>query len=303
MIWQETANNFYNGEDMKNVIITGANSGLGFETAKKIAKNKEYRVVLACRNEIKAEQAKAEIIGATGNDNVVAMKLDVSLLSSVREFSNEYIKEYGTVDVLINNAGISAMRESGTTAEGFEVVFATNYLGHFLLTRLLLPHFAANGRIINITSDMHNPPGGIDWQGVEYLAHEAIDDRKRYSYSKLCAIYFTHKLDEVLKSQGSTVTVNSFNPGFMVATNFSGGHADKLRALAVKTTMPDRYGELESSSDALAQVATEDRFSEVSGEYFDRSINTKRSSDLSYVKENQDELWEKSLEYCGIKGD
>ncbi len=287
---------------MKNVIITGANSGLGFETAKKIAKDKDYRVILACRNDEKAKQAMADITAATGNENTDAMKLDVSLLSSVRKFAEEYIEKYGTVNVLINNAGISSMRESGTTAEGFEVVFATNYLGHFLLTLLLLPHFSDVGRIINITSDMHNPPGGIEWQGVEYLAYKAMADRRRYAYSKLCAIYFTHKLDEILKSRESSVTVNSFNPGFMAATNFSGGHADKLRSFAVKTTMPERYGELGSSSDALTRIATEEGFSKVSGEYFDRSVNTKRSSDLSYVKENGEELWAKSLEYCGIKG-
>ena len=287
---------------MKNVIITGANSGLGFETAKKIAKDQEFRVILACRNAEKAEAARNAIAKETGNENVGFMILDTSLLSSVRAFAENYIAKYGTVDVLINNAGISSMRDSGTTAEGFEVVFATNYLGHFLLTQLLLPRLSANGRVINVTSDMHNPPGGIEWKGVEYLAHEAMDDRKRYSYSKLCAIYLTHKLDEMLKEKGSAITVNSFNPGFMATTNFSGGHADKMRALAVKTTMPERYGELETSSDALAQIATQAQFSGISGAYFDRSTNTKKSSELSYSKENQEELWKKSLAYCGLDG-
>ena len=286
---------------MKNVIITGANSGLGFETAKKIAKDNEYRIILACRNAEKAAAAKEKIIDETGNENVDYMILDTSILSSVRSFADAYLLKYGAVDVLINNAGISSMRSSGMTQEGFEVVFATNYLGHFLLTQLLLPHMTPNGRILNISSDMHNPPGGIEWKGVEYLAHEALDDRKRYSYSKLCAIYFTHKLDEVLKEKGSAVTVNSFNPGFMATTNFSGGHADKMRALAVKTTMPERYGELETSSDALAQIATGAQFSEISGAYFDRSIHTKESSSLSYNKENREELWQSSLAYCGLE--
>ena len=286
---------------MKTIVITGANSGLGFETAKKIAACKDNRVILACRNDAKAAQAKADIIAATGNETVETLRLDTSLLSSVRAFTDNYIKAYGTVDVLINNAGISPMRDSGTTEEGFEVVFATNYLGHFLLTQLLLPHMAKDGRIINVTSDMHNPPGGIEWKGVEYPAHEAMADRRRYSYSKLCAIYFTLKLDELLKEHGSSVSVNSFNPGYMAATNFSGGHTDKARALVVKTTMPDRYGELETSSDALAQIAVDSRFDGVSGQYFDRSTSIKKSSELSYSKENRDELWSKSLEYCGLQ--
>ena len=285
---------------MKNVIITGANSGLGFETAKKIAVYEEYRVILACRNAEKAETAKDIIIAETGNENVEVMILDTSLLASVRAFVDAYLSKYYTVDVLINNAGISPMRDTGTTAEGFEVVFATNYLGHFLLTQLLLPHFSAAGRIISVTSDMHNPPGGIEWRGVEYLAHEAMADRRRYSYSKLCAIYFTLKLDEILRDQGMSISANSFNPGYMAATNFSGGHTDKARALVVKTTMPDRYGELGSSSDALAQIAVDRQFDGVSGQYFDRSINTKASSELSYNKENREDLWKASLKYCGL---
>ena len=86
----------------------------------------------------------------------------------------------------------------------------------------------------------------------------------------------------------------------MSATNFSGGHADKARSLVVKTTMPERYGELESSSTALARLATEAEFSRISGQYFDRSVNTKRSSELSYNKDHENELWEKSREYCNL---
>lgn len=284
---------------MKNVIITGANSGLGFETVKKIAGDKDCRVILACRSKEKAENAKAQIIAETNNPNIETMELDTSLLSSVRVFARDYCYRFGPVDVLINNAGISPMH-GGTTAEGFELVFATNYLGHFLLTELLLPHMAENARILSITSDMHNPPGGIEWKGVEHLAHPIENDRRKYSYSKLCLIYYTHKLDERLRLEGSKITVNTFNPGFMSATNFSGGHADKARSLVVKTTMPERYGELESSSTALARLATEAEFSGISGQYFDRSVNTKRSSELSYNKDHENELWEKSREYCNL---
>ena len=285
---------------MKNAIITGANSGLGFETAKKIARDNGYRLILACRNAERAAAARDRIITETGNAHIEAMVLDTSLLSSVRAFSNAYLTKYDTVDLLINNAGISPMRDSGLTVEGFEVVFATNYLGHFLLTQLLLPHMVTGGRIINVSSDMHNPPGGIEWKGVEYLAHEAVNDRRRYSYSKLCMIYLTHKLDEVLKEQGTAVTVNSFNPGYMAATNFSGGHMDKARSLVVKTTMPERYGELETSSDALAKIAVEPRYSQISGEYFDRSTDIGRSSELSFNKDHSEELWTRSLAFCSL---
>ena len=299
---------------MKNVIITGGNSGLGFETAKKIAKDRDYRIILACRNAEKAADAKEKIIAETGNENIDTMLLDTSLLFSVRAFADAYLTKYETVDVLINNAGVSAMKANGVTAEGFELVFATNYLGHFLLTQLLLPHFAEKGRIISVSSDMHNPPGGIEWKSTEYLAHEAMEDRSRYSHAKLCVIYFTLKLDELLRAEGSSVTANSFNPGFMMATNFmaggpggpggpgapGGGRPAQAHTIDVKTAMPDRYGEVGTSSDALAQIATDSQFDGVSGQYFDRSINTAASSELSYNRENREELWVKSLEYCGL---
>ena len=285
---------------MKNVIITGASSGLGLETAKKIAKDENYRIILACRNLEKAEKVKEEIEQETNNHNIEVMQIDTSLKSSVNNFVDTYLAKYNSVDVLINNAGISPMRENGMTEEGFEIVFATNYLGHFLLTMRLLEYMAKDARIINITSDMHNPPGGISWQGTPYLAYEAKDDRRRYSYSKLCLIYFTHTLNEKLKEQGSHILVNSFNPGYMGDTNFSGAHADKARSFMIKTTMPDRYGELATSSTALASVATSSEFKDITNAYFDRSTSVKESSPLSYNKENADELFKNSLKYAGL---
>ena len=285
---------------MKTIIITGANSGLGFETARKVAKNQDYKVILACRNMEKAEQAKEKIVGDTGNDNVVTMQLDTSSLASVRSFAEKIEASGETVDALVNNAGITAMGNTGMTEEGFELVFATNYLGHFLLIQSLLPHMAEDGRIINVSSDMHNPPGGgLTWNGVEAIAHPAEDDRRKYSYSKLCMIYLTHELSRRLQEEGRHITVNSFNPGFMADTNFSKG-GGKARELMVKATMPDRYGKLETSSDALAQLVVEEQFGKVSGEYFDRSTNTAKSSDLSYNDENAKELWDKSIEYCTL---
>ncbi len=284
---------------MKTVIITGANSGLGFETARKIAENSDYRVILACRNSEKAEAAKNTIVNETGNRNIVTMKLDTSSLKSVRAFAQCVAEIPENIDVLINNAGVSPA-VSGVTEDGFELVFATNYLGHFLLTNLLLPKMADNARIFNVASDMHNPPGGIEWHGAEILAHPSQDDRRKYSYSKLCNIYFTYELDRRLRESGRGITVNAFNPGFMADTNFSKGKG-KLRSVAVKTTMPERYGTLEASSDALAELAVSGEFENVSGKYFDRSTKYIKSSELSYNRENAAELWEKSAEWTQIK--
>ena len=113
-------------------------------------------------------------------------------------------------------------------------------------------------------------------------------------------IYLTHELDRRLRENGSRITVNAFNPGFMASTNFSKG-GGKARELMVKATMPDRFGTLADSSDALAAILTQEEYGKASGEYFDRSTNTAKSSELSYSKENAEELWDKSMEYVGLK--
>ena len=283
---------------MRTIIITGANSGLGFATAKKIAKNQDYQVILACRNMEKAGHAKDEIISETGNQNIITLELDTSSLESVRNFVDEFkelnLRLYG----LINNAGISPMGHDGLSKDGVEIVCATNYLGHFLLTNLLLPEMEQGGKIINITSDMHNPPGGLTWTDPELLFHPTVNDRRKYSYSKLCLIYLTYELDEILKNQNSHILVNAFNPG-MMDTNFSGGHNSKARTAMVKMTMPERVGDLDKSSTALAELMTNDDFKD-SGKYYDRSTNFANSSELSYNIENRKELWEKSMKEVGL---
>ena len=285
---------------MKTIIITGANSGLGFETARKIARNPDYKVILACRNEEKSSAARERIVKETGNENIVPLRLDISSLSSVRSFAQQIITVGGKVDALVNNAGISSMNHTGTTIDGIEVVFATNYLGHFLLTQLLLSHMADKGRIVNISSDMHNPPGGIQWPELETLVHPERNDRRNYSWSKLCMIYFTHELDSRLQAENRHVTVNAFNPGYMANTNFF-GRLGPIGGLVVKIAMPNRYGSLQVSSDALARLVMDESFEDVSGLYFDRSVNAVKSSALSYSVENAQELWTASLKWCGIQ--
>lgn len=285
----------------KTVIITGANSGLGFETAKKIAANPVFRLILACRNLEKAERAAAQIKGETGNPNITCMELDISSLDSVRQFTDTY-KDcgYGKIYALLCNAGVNGMQK-GMTGDGFDVVFETNHLGHFMLTLRLLPYMEAEGRIFVTSSDMHDAPmKKMVWQGTEALAHpssELAEDSIRYSYSKLCNLYFVYELAARLKEQGSRVLVNAFNPGLM-KTNFM--PLTKASMEFVKHTMPNRYGDLEKSSDALAALVVSKDLVTESGLYYDRSVCTCRSSELSYNKENAKELWKASESYIGV---
>lgn len=267
---------------MKNVIITGGNSGLGYETALKVAKSSdEFNVILACRNLEKGEAARDKIIQESGNPNVDAAELDVSSLSSVRNFAQNL--EYDEIYALLCNAGINGMT-SGLTEDGVDIVFATNHLGHFLLANLLLDKIT--DKIFVTSSDMHDPPRGIEWIGAEKLAYPDKDLAKspaRYSYSKLCNLYFAYEL-----SKKTDILINAFNPGLMKTNFMKNG---RLSTEFVKRTMPERLGDLKTSSDAYADLVIDADLSET-GSYFDRSTETKRSSDLSYDAYNSKELWD-----------
>lgn len=287
---------------MKTIIITGANSGLGFHAGMKIAgTSEEYRLILACRNIKKAEAARQEIVVKSNNQNVEVMKLDVSSLSSVRAFAEEYITKIGEpIYALLCNAGINGTN-TGLTEDGFDVVFESNHLGHFLLTNLLLPYMEQEGRIFVTSSDMHDAPmHKMEWKGTNALAHpepKFAKDTIRYSYSKLCNLYFVYELSRRLKATGYNVYVNAFNPGLM-ETNFM--PLTKESVLFVKTTMPHRLGDLQKSSTALAKLVTSKDLVQESGLYYDRSIKTVRSSELSYNEDFAKELWDASERFVGI---
>ena len=284
----------------KTVIITGGSSGLGLETARKIAADPAFRVVRACRNRSKAERAAAGIQAETGNANILWMELDTASLDSVRRFTDAYVRSgLGPVHALVCNAGISGTH-TGRTADGFDIIFQTNHLGHFLLATRMLPQMAAGGRIFAVSSDMHDPPSGkMVWPGAEALAHpdgKLAQNRNRYSYSKLCNLYFVYELARRLQKSGQDVYVNAFNPGLM-KTNFM--PLTKASIAFVSLSMPHRLGDLGKSSAALAELVTVEGAVTASGLYYDRSMRTRPSSELSYNQKNAAELWAVSEKYVG----
>ncbi len=288
-------------ENKKTFIVTGGNSGLGLECARNIAKeSNDYQLILACRNEKKAEEAVNKLVSETNNPNICAMELDLSSLASVRSLAWQYLQQgLPPLDGLVCNAGINSGNIS-VTDDGFECVFQTNHLGHFLLANLLLPHMNGSGHIMVVSSDMHCPPGGeLTWPGVEEIAHPAEPNRRAYSLSKLCNLYFTYELDRRLRRIGSTLTINALNPGLMTETNFMPS-MPKIARAATKKMFSDRVGSLEKSSKALAELMTEPIYEQVSGKYYDRGTQPKESSPLSYNPENALELWEKSIQYTGL---
>ena len=192
----------------KTVIITGANTGIGLETAVDMAQ-RDARVILACRNRQKGENAVAEVKRRCSNQNVVFVQLDLASLKSVRAFATKVLKEEPRIDILINNAGV--MHTPYTkTEDGFELQFGVNHLAHFLLTNLLLDRIkeSPSGRIVNLTSLGHKW-GTINFDDLH--GEKSYSQTGAYFQSKLANILFTRSLAKRL--QGTNVTAYSVHPG------------------------------------------------------------------------------------------
>jgi retinol dehydrogenase-13 len=202
--------------DGKTIIITGANTGIGLETAVDLAK-RNARVILACRSVERGETAAVEVRKRSGNDNVVFVQLDLASLDSVRKFAAKILEEEPRIDILINNAGLYSPSFT-QTADGIETTFAVNHLGHFLLTNLLLDRIkeAPSARIINVSSSAHHR-AQIDFNDLN--SESSYVGIKTYGRSKLANILFTRKLTKEL--QGTSVTVNALHPGAIYTNIFS----------------------------------------------------------------------------------
>ena len=193
----------------KTVIITGANTGIGKETAMDLA-TRGARVIIACRDEGKAQAALKDIKERSGSNSVVFKKLDLASLASVRKFASEILQEEDRLDVLVNNAGVMWTPHL-LTEDGFELQFGVNHLGHFLLTMLLLDRIkeTPNSRIVNVSSHGHYG-GSLDFDDMMW-------EKKPYSWSfayfrsKLANVMFTSELARRLAGTG--VTVYSLHPG------------------------------------------------------------------------------------------
>lgn len=200
----------------RRIVITGANSGVGFQAAR-ILGSRGAELVLACRNLEKGEAAARQVPGHD-EGRVVVRRLDVSDLDSVRSFADALQREHDGIDVLVNNAGVLGAPYS-LTPEGVEMHFATNHLGHFALANLLLPRI--RDRVVVTSSREHRRAAGIDlddlgWQRRPYRAYSA------YAQSKLADLLFMAELQRRLDAVGSSVRAVGAHPGAS-STNITGG--------------------------------------------------------------------------------
>lgn len=193
------------------VVTTGANSGIGFQTALFFAR-RNARVVLACRSMDKALEGERRIRQEVPDAKTLVLPLDVSDLDSIRDFGQLFAKQVGELDILINNAGIVALPLSRNRA-GHELLLATNYLGAFAVTGTLMPYFKRGrvARIVNVGSIAHRfgrlNIDDLNWEKTQY------DQWKAYANSKVALLSHTLELDRRLRASGSPIIAVAAHPG------------------------------------------------------------------------------------------
>jgi len=217
----------------KLFVITGGNSGIGFEAARVLVQ-KGGRVVLACRDQKKMAEASAQLRAEASGADVEEVVVDLSSLASIERAAAEIGRRHDHVDVLINNAGVMALPER-STADGFEMQFGTNHLGHFAFTGRLLPLVskAPNGRVVTVSSLLHRR-GRIDFAAIPKPAR--YDQDKQYAMSKLANLLFTYELHRKLRAASSRAIATACHPGYS-ATNLQTAGPQMKGSAALGTVM------------------------------------------------------------------
>ncbi|CAL1587063.1 unnamed protein product [Knipowitschia caucasica] len=283
----------------KTVIITGANSGIGKALAGELLAL-QARVIMACRDRTRAEEAAREIQAQSGHrgerGELVVRLLDLASLQSVRRFCEQILQEEPRLDVLVNNAGLYQCPYT-KTEDGFEMQFGVNHLGHFLLTHLLLDLLrrSSPSRVVVVSSKLYKY-GSINFQDLNSEA--AYDKAFCYSQSKLANLLFTLQLSKRL--EGSGVTVNALTPG-IVRTNL-GRHVPipmLAKPLFKLASMAFFKSPLEGVQTPL-YLASSPEVEGVSGKCF---ANCKEEELTPAAKDEQaaKRLWEVSCEMVGIE--
>ena len=275
-------------------VITGADSGVGFETSKQLARSGAH-LVMVCRDLSFAESA-IEQVRSVATGPVDAVHGELSVLQGVRRLADALLDAYPRIHVLINNAGIM-FNTRATTADGYERVFAVNYLAPFLLTNLLLDRMkhSAPARILNVSSEGHRF-GGLDMTDLHW--HERrFSGMKAYGASKVALNSFTRQLSERL--EGSNVTVNAAHPG-EVYSNI-GMENGRVYLWIRKHVLNRMLKPTAISGQALHYLVASPDLDHVSGEYFNMT-HQEEPHGLSFSPDLGKALWRRSEELTGLSG-
>ncbi len=276
--------------DGRRYIVTGANTGIGKVTALELARA-GAQVDLACRSAAKTAPVVDEIKRVTGNDAVRFYPIDLTDLDSVRACADALLAEPTPIHTLINNAGMAGLR--GQTAAGFELAFAANHLGHYLLTRLLLPRLtaAAPARVVNVSSRSHYQAKGIDWAALRQPS-KSYTGMTEYAVSKLCNVLFAKELAR--RTEGTGVTTYALHPGVIASDIWGRRMPRPLAWLATRFMITTEQGAL-----TTLHCATALELAGASGRYYD-DRKEKRPSRLADDAALATELWTRSAEWVGL---
>ncbi|HLW51715.1 MAG TPA: SDR family NAD(P)-dependent oxidoreductase [Candidatus Angelobacter sp.] len=306
---------------MKTVIITGANSGIGFATAKFIASRSDWHLALACRTEGKANQAVHSIRRAHPQSRVSFAPLELFSLASVRRFPGVLAEmRLPPLAGLILNAGGPNVKAKSPelTEDGFEKTFQLNFLGHFLLANLLVRQMPADGRIIFVSSDLHDP--AATWMGriagpryapLEQLARGTgvaarLKPMVQYATAKMLAMMAAYEFDRRLRIGGKTITVNSWSPGVVPTTVIGKDMNPVLKKLVSQrwfvNFMGSHLSTEEEAGRALGGLLLDSRYSGLSGRYFD-GFNETLSSVESRDPNKAKIVWQESSRLLGWRED
>ncbi|KAK1352789.1 NAD(P)-binding rossmann-fold protein [Heracleum sosnowskyi] len=283
-------------------IVTGASSGIGIETARVLAL-RGVHVVMAVRNTNSGKKVKDEILMEIPNAKVDVMELDLSSLESVKKFASDYTSSALPLNLLINNAGVMATPFM-LSKDQIELQFATNHLGHFLLTNLLLDTMKSTareshkeGRIVNVSSEGHRFAyrDGIRFDKIN--DESSYGQLSAYGQSKLSNILHANELARHLKEEGEEITANSLHPG-SIATNLTRYHGfvDGMVSWVGKYVLKT----IPQGAATTCYVALHPQVKGVSGEYFcDSNIGSRSSlaTDAGLAKK----LWDFSLKLTESK--
>ena len=288
-------------------VITGANSGIGFETTKALAGN-GAQVVMAIRSLERGQAAAERIRSQHPQARLEIMLLDLADLDSVHRFADEFLERYTSLPVLINNAGLMGVSHR-LTQDGFEMLFGVNHLGHFALTGLLLPLILAApaGRVVTLSSMMHLVARrGFD--GLDGARRQDFDGT--YSQSKLANLLFAYELQRRLEQTGSKAISLACHPGY-AATNLqlAGARQSGSKVMEVAWTVLNHTMAQSAVMGALPVLYAVTSPDVNGGDYIAphllfgwRGTPTKaRSSRLSYDPTLATRLWELSEEWTGVK--
>jgi len=300
--------------------VTGGNSGIGFECARSLARVGRH-VVIAARNQAASADAVARIARESGADAASALPLDLASTAGVRAFVREVDARDLPLRALVCNAGLQMYHGLELSPDGYEMTFAVNHLGHFLLANLLLPRLVrhAPARVVVVASGVHDPAlrTGMPKAAVTDVATlaatggprpGAFDGRLAYVNSKLCNLWFTYELIRRLEAAGLAhdVSVNAFEPGLVPGSGLARDYPPALRFVwdrvlpgvaRVLSPFVPSVNPADKAGAALANVVLDADLAHTSGRYFPSHSRWRAapSSDASYDVDRARTLWDESV--------